>query len=116
MRREKFQDLEGAGDVVFMSSYALGRSPALWEDAAAFNPVLHPLLRCCTHKAHPILQTAECSASHRHTRLFSGSVARSCKVKTRKIFPSGNVTLICHVKPHNFCQICRLELRERMEH
>lgn len=28
-----------AGDVVFMSSYALGRSPALWEDASAFRPV-----------------------------------------------------------------------------
>jgi len=27
-----------AGDVVFMSSYALGRSPALWEDATTFNP------------------------------------------------------------------------------
>lgn len=27
------------GDVVFMSSYALGRSPALWEDATTFNPV-----------------------------------------------------------------------------
>lgn len=28
-----------AGDVVFMSSYALGRSPALWEDASEFRPV-----------------------------------------------------------------------------
>ena len=27
------------GDVVFMSSYALGRSPALWEDASDFRPV-----------------------------------------------------------------------------
>ncbi|GIL57872.1 hypothetical protein Vafri_13130 [Volvox africanus] len=27
-----------AGDVVFMSSYALGRSPALWPDPLTFNP------------------------------------------------------------------------------
>lgn len=27
-----------AGDVVFMSSYALGRSPLLWEDPLEFNP------------------------------------------------------------------------------
>lgn len=27
-----------AGDVVFMSSYALGRSPSLWKDPLVFNP------------------------------------------------------------------------------
>jgi cytochrome P450 len=29
----------GAGDVVFMSSYALGRSPDIWQDPEQFRPV-----------------------------------------------------------------------------